>query len=59
MNYIVRYNGWGIQVTADNKKQARHRAWVKFNEAYPTPYGDFMRNIEEVSNEDLLNGNRG
>lgn len=51
MNYIVRYNGWGIRVTADNKKQARHRAWVKFNETYPTHYGDFMRNIEEVSEE--------
>lgn len=51
MNYIVRYNGWGIHVAADNKKQARHRAWVKFNEVYPTPYGDFMRNIEEVSEE--------
>ena len=51
MFYKVWYNGWGIQVTADNKKQARHRAWVKFNEIYPTPYGEFMQNIEEVSEE--------
>lgn len=51
MPYKVWYNGWGIQVTADSKKQARHRAWVKFNEAYPTPYGEFMQNIEEVSEE--------
>lgn len=51
MIYIVRYNGWGIRVTADNKKQARHRAWVKFSEVYSTPYGEFMQNIEEVSEE--------
>lgn len=51
MNYIVRYNSWGIHVTADNKKQARHRAWVKVREFYIISYGDFMRNIEEVSKE--------
>jgi len=51
MNYIVRYNGWGIHVEANSEKQARHRAWVKFSEAYSVPYGDFMRNIEEVSEE--------
>lgn len=51
MNFIVMYNGWEIRVTADNKKQARHRAWVKFSDAYPVSYGEFMQNIEEVSEE--------
>lgn len=48
MKYKVYYNGWEISVKADNKKQARHRAWQEFNDAYPTPYGDFMRDIEDV-----------
>ena len=47
--YTVWYNGWGITVEADNIKQARHRAYVKFNETYPTKYGLFMQGIEEVS----------
>lgn len=51
INYVVRYNGWKIEVTADNKKQARHRAWVKLSDAYSVPYGEFMQNIEEVSEE--------
>lgn len=46
--FIVWYNGWKIEVDAESKKQARHRAWVKFNDAYPTSYGTFMRNIENV-----------
>lgn len=48
MKYKVWYNGWGINVEADNVKQARHRAYVKFNDYYPTQYGTFMRGIEEV-----------
>ena len=48
MYYKVYYNGWGIAVEADNLKQARHRAWQKFDDAYPTKYGDFMRGIEDV-----------
>jgi hypothetical protein len=47
--YIIWYNGWGITVEATNEKQARHRAYVKFNETYPTQYGVFMQGIEEVS----------
>ena len=49
MNYVVWYNGCKIEVTADDKKQARHKAWLKFTDAYPVPYGEFMQNIEEVS----------
>ncbi len=49
MKYIVSYNGWGITVEAENPKQARHKAYIKFNESYPTQYGTFMRGIEEVS----------
>ncbi len=49
MTYRVYYNGCGINVEAENKKQARHKAWMKFTEAYPTKYGDFMMNIEDVS----------
>lgn len=51
MLYIVRYNGWRIEIEAASIKQARHRAWVKFNDTYPTPYGDFMRGIEDVGVE--------
>lgn len=51
MKYKVWYNGWGISVEAENIKQARHRAYVQFNEVYPTPYGDFMRGIEGVEPE--------
>lgn len=47
-DYKVCYNGWVIDVTAEHKKQARHKAWQKFNDTYPTPYGDFMRGIEDV-----------
>lgn len=50
-DYIVWYNGWGIKVSADNVKQARHKAYVKFNETYPTNYGDFMRLIESVDKD--------
>ena len=49
--YIVHYNGWGIRVSAKNGKQARHRAYVKFTETYPTKYGDFMRGIESVEED--------
>ncbi len=49
--YLVWYNGWGIKVEAENVKQARHKAYVKFNEAYPTQYGTFMKGIEEVETE--------
>jgi hypothetical protein len=48
MKYKVYYNGWGIPVEAENKKQARHRAWQKFDDAYRTPYGDFMKGVEDV-----------
>lgn len=51
MTYKVYYNGWGISTDATNAKQARHKAWQKFNDAYPTPYGDFMRGIEDVREE--------
>ena len=47
--YVVWYNGWGITVEATNIKQARHRAYLKFNETYPTQYGAFMQGIEEVN----------
>lgn len=46
--YKVWYNGWGIEVEATTIKQAKHRAYIKFNEAYPTSYGQFMKGIEEV-----------
>ena len=47
--YCVSYNGWNIEVEADNPKQARHRAYVKVSEVYMISYGDFMRNIEGVA----------
>lgn len=47
--YKVRYDGWAIRVMAENKKQARHKAYLQFNDAFPVKqYGDFMRNIEGV-----------
>ena len=50
-NYTVEYDGWLINVVAGSIKQARHRAWLIFNEAYPTPYGKFMSGITDVSVE--------
>jgi len=50
-NYTVEYDGWLINVVASSIKQARHRAWMKFNEAYPTPYGKFMSGITDVAVE--------
>jgi hypothetical protein len=47
--YIVWYNGWGIEVKAETIKQARHRAYVKFNKKFPVSYGEFMQGIEEVN----------
>lgn len=47
-NYTVEYDGWLIDVVAGSIKQARHRAWLKFNEAYPTSYGKFMSGITDV-----------
>nr|DAT88440.1 MAG TPA: hypothetical protein [Caudoviricetes sp.] len=52
MNYIVEYDGWQINVVAGSIKQARHRAWLKFNEIYSTPYGKFMSGITDVSIDD-------
>lgn len=46
--YNVYYNGWRIEVDANSIKQARHRAYVKFNETYHTRYGEFMSGIESV-----------
>lgn len=50
-NYTVEYDGWLINVVASSIKQARHRAWLKFNEEYPTPYGKFMSGITDVAVE--------
>ena len=46
--YVVWYDNWGINVKADTVKKARHKAYVKFNETYPTEYGKFMRLTKEV-----------
>jgi len=50
--YEIEYNGWHVHVDAGYPKQARHRAWVKFNETYPIDYGDFMRGITGISEVD-------
>lgn len=47
-NYTVVYNDWCIHVSARDKKQARHKAWEKFNNDFPVPYGNFMCNIHSV-----------
>lgn len=42
-SYVVDYNGWLIHVKAKTAKAAKYRAWMKFKEAYPTDFIDFVR----------------
>lgn len=47
--WSVIYNGWVIHVAAESRKKARYQAFLRFKEAYPVSFVEFMRGIEEVS----------
>jgi dihydroorotase len=49
-NYVISYDGFGIQVEAETIEEAKKQAFISFKKFYPAPVAEdkFMSGINKV-----------
>jgi hypothetical protein len=53
--WVVVYKDMEILCKAKNARSAKHNAWIKYCDAYPTTFIDFLKGINKVYVKDNSN----